>query len=154
MSTALRSTLESLVTGFANDVLKALRTASLDDLAVETGRGLGAARATAGVAKGGLRGAPRGRRRLGRRSAEQLGAVGERIVGVLQKHPKGLRAEEIRAQLSLAANELPRPMAELLRGKRVTKTGRKRATKYFVGAGKRAAAPAKRRGRPAKAKKK
>ena len=72
----------------------------------------------------------------------------ESIVDALQKSASGLRAEQLRATLGVEAKELPRPLAEAVSTGRITKTGQKRATTYFVGGGG-AAASGKRRGRPA-----
>lgn len=86
--------------------------------------------------------------RLGRRSTADIGRMVDSIVALLQKHPDGLRAEQIREALNCQAKELPRPLADALAEGRVSKTGQKRATTYFAGAkagGE--AAPAKRRGR-------
>jgi hypothetical protein len=44
----------------------------------------------------------------------------------------GLRAEQIRAGLGVGAQDLPRPIAAALKGKRVKKQGQKRATTYFA----------------------
>jgi len=137
MATALRSTLERLVHDFANEVLGAIRTASLSDLAAETGRGAGITHAAhAAPSAGAAPRAKRGKIKLGRRSAKDIGAVIERVVSLLHTKP-GLRAEQIRAELGLAQNELPRPIAQALSEGKISKVGIKRATKYF--AGKRAA---------------
>lgn len=157
MATALRSTLEKLVRDFANDVLGTLRTASLSDLASETGRGAPAPRAAGyAVAASSTRGPkPRGKIKLRRRSAKAISGVVGRVVALLHSQP-GLRAEQIRAKLGLAQNELPRPIAQALTDGKISKTGVKRATKYF--AGKRAAGGgggvAKKRSRRRRGKKK
>jgi hypothetical protein len=52
------------------------------------------------------------------------------IVGLLARHPAGLRAEQIRDALHLQSKELPRPLREALASGRITKTGEKRATTY------------------------
>ncbi|MCL2725334.1 MAG: hypothetical protein FWD69_12955 [Polyangiaceae bacterium] len=57
------------------------------------------------------------------------------IVALLQNHPEGLRSEQIREQLGVAAKELPRPLADAMDQNRITKTGQKRATTYFATAG-------------------
>ena len=137
MATALRSSLERLVRDFANEVLGALRTASLSDLASETGRGGGgiATHAVASTGGGGGGGAPRARKgkvKLGRRSAKDIAAVIDRVVTLLHSKP-GLRAEQIRAELSMAQNELPGPITAALSAGRISKVGIKRATKYFAG---------------------
>ncbi len=155
MST-LRSTIESLASDFAASVLDALRGASLDELADVAGRGAptrrgpGRPRADAGESSGA---APKRRGRggrLGRRSAGDITRMIESIVDVLQKSASGLRAEQIRETLGVEAKELPRPLADAISSGRITKSGQKRATTYFVGgSGGVAAAGGKRRGRPA-----
>ena len=99
-------------------------------------RGPGRPRAAAVAAAA----APRARRgkggRLRRRSATDIAGVVPKVVALLHANPKGLRAEQIRAKLGLDSREMPRPLAEALRKKLVSKKGRKRATTYFAGKGK------------------
>jgi hypothetical protein len=142
--TTLHSTLNHLAADFAAAVLQALRGASIDEISGL----LGAARVAKvrGAGAGSRGGRRSGGRRLGRRSKADIEAVVDRIVGLLQKHPRGLRAEQIRAQLSLQAKELPRPIAEALGRRRISKQGQKRATTYFVRRGG-ASAPARGRGK-------
>jgi CRP-like cAMP-binding protein len=135
MST-LHQTINSLASEFAHSLLRALRNASLDEIIAETasghaagGRRRGRPAAVAVVATSGRRG---GGRRLRRRSAGDIGAVVTKIVALLKSHKKGLRAEEIRAKLGLDRREIPRPLAEALKKKLVTKKGKKRATTYFA----------------------
>jgi uncharacterized Zn finger protein len=59
-------------------------------------------------------------------------ATVDRIVALLKKRKKGLRAEEIRVELGLTAEELSLPVVEALQTGRVRKTGRARATTYFA----------------------
>ena len=145
----LRSSLSQLAADFAAEVLRAIRSASLEEILQESGAGPGDGRARAAVQGRAARSAPRGRRtasgRLGRRSAEDIETLVERIAELLAGHPEGLRAEQIREQLNLEAKELPRPLAEALSGGRISKRGQKRATTYFSGGGRRGGA-----GRPAK----
>ncbi len=56
----------------------------------------------------------------------------EDISALLARHPEGLRAEQIRAELGVQAKELPRPLADGLTEGRLSKTGQKRATTYFA----------------------
>ena len=72
------------------------------------------------------------------------------IADLLAKHPNGLRAEQIRAQLDVEAKELPRPLSDGVKAGRLTKQGQKRATTYFAGSG---GASSGRRGRRAAKKK-
>ena len=160
MST-LRTSITELASHFAAGVLNAIRGASLEEILAETNRtgfGIGAGAsavkrgpgrpkgsgASNGAAASGAAaeksGAKKGRRgRLGRRSASDIGAVVERIVALLGQNPKGLRAEEIRAKLGLDAKELPRPIADALAAKKISKQGEKRATTYFARGGGKAA---------------
>ncbi len=158
----LRSALNTITSQFIDNVLAAMRNASLQDIAAETGarstatstttttaapkRRAGrkpaaaaeaAAPAAEAPAKGrGGRSSARKGGRLARRSPEDLAKVVDQIVAVLEKHPDGLRAEEIREAIGVSAKELPRPLGDALDGKRITKKGQKRATTYFARRGK------------------
>ncbi len=160
----LRSTIESLATQFATSIIGALRGASLDELLEVTRGGAGSASraravgvvsaAAAASAEGstkGTRGRGRGRGgRLGRRSASDIAGMIDAIVSLLESHPDGLRAEQIREALGVEAKELPRPLADALEQNRVTKTGQKRATTYFAGSGGESGSAPKRRGAAAR----
>jgi hypothetical protein len=134
MSGSLRSRLRELAAGFAGSVLDTLRGASLEELfgiepGIRSGSVSSPARRVATTPR------PRGDRRLSRRSSGDVAALVERLVGVLEQHPGGLRAEEIREKLGLQAKELPRPLKEGLDSGRFSKSGQKRATTYFLKAG-------------------
>ena len=139
MST-LHQTINSLASEFAHSLLRALRNASLEDILAETEAGHAAGRrgrpAARAVHAAGGRAGRRGGGRLRRRSAKDIQAVVGRIVSLLQANKKGLRAEEIRQKLGLDRREIPRPLAEALKNKLVSKKGKKRATTYFAGAAK------------------
>lgn len=142
---SLRSTLTDLAQTFAANVLEAIRQMSLDEILAETqgggavggGRGGPRARVALEVGAAGRTGRKKavGGGRLSRRSADDIAAIVDDIVGLLEKHSEGLRAEQIRAQLGLEAKELPRPLADALAAKRISKKGQKRATTYFAGGG-------------------
>jgi len=160
MSASLRDTISRLASEFAAGVLGTIRGSSLEEILSETSgaerRGPGRPRKTpvegaaAPVVARPARGRSKGGR-LGRRSAKALAHVVDAIASLLSSHPKGLRAEQIRAQLGLSAKEMPRPIAKALASRRITKTGEKRATTYFVGGGGGGAKTAKRsrRSKPA-----
>ena len=133
MST-LHQTINALASEFAHSLLRALRNASLDEIISEThaghsatggGRRRGRAPSSGAAAR-------RGGGRLRRRSQNDINAVVTKIVSLLKANKKGLRAEEIRAQLHLDRREIPRPLAEALKKKLVSKKGKKRATTYFA----------------------
>ena len=139
MST-LRQTIETQAIQFAQAIVQALRSASLDELVSITGsqttvtRGSKPAVASSAPKKKGGR--------LGRRSPEDITRTLENIVAVLAAHPEGLRAEQLKAALNLDTREVPRPIAEGLKSGALKKSGQKRATVYTVGSG--SAAPKKR----------
>jgi len=145
MTASLRDTIQELAASFAAGVLGAIRGSSLEEILAEASGGVrrGPGRPPKNsfglAAVPGGRGARRSGRgskgRLGRRSAGALERVVDRIVELLSKSSKGLRAEQIRAKLGLSAKELPRPIAMALAAKRIRKVGQKRATTYFTGGG-------------------
>lgn len=145
---ALRRAIAALAEEFASQVLAALRGASIGDVASLSGggaaRGPGRPPKTSGAGR-------RGRRR---RTSADLEALGNRIVDLVKRNPKGLRAEAIRDALGVARKELPRAIAQLMANGALKKQGQRRATTYFAGegGGKRGAAKSsgKKRGRPKK----
>ncbi len=142
MSTSLRQRLDELANSFTTGVLLAIRGASIEDLLAESGGSRSASRAVALLASGGDTRVA-GRRRTGRlprRSAADIGEVIDRIVALVKTNPKGMRAEAIRQKLDMQAKEMPRPLKEAVEAGRLSKSGQKRATTYFV---KGAGAPAK-----------
>jgi hypothetical protein len=146
--TTLRNTISELASSFASSVLDAIRGMSLEDIIDESdGARRGPGRPRMHVASALPASAPPSRARssqkggrLERRSQADIAAVVDRIVELLEQHPEGLRAEQIREMLELEAKELPRPIAEALQQRRITKSGQKRATTYFARG---AAAPAR-----------
>lgn len=140
MTTDLRNKITELASTFASSVLNAIRSASLEEILSETNGGGSPVRRGPGrprsvpvveVATPTRRGS-RQRGRLERRSADDISQIVERIVALLDSRPEGLRAEQIRDELGLDAKELPRPIAEALSSRRVSKAGQKRATTYFA----------------------
>ncbi len=135
----LRSSIHSLAQQFAAGVLKAIRSSSLEDILDETSggrRGPGRPPGKRGPGRPpGKRGPGRPpgstSKRLARRSAKDIAAVTSSIVALVSKHPKGLRAEQIRAELGIAKKEWMRPLGMALDAKKLTKKGEKRSTTYF-----------------------
>ena len=132
MST-LHQTINQLASEFAHSLVRALRNASLDEIIAETHSSHSAGGARRGRPAASAGSAPRRRSgRLHRRSQGELDAVVNKIVALLKGNKKGLRAEEIRTKLHLDRREIPRPLAEALKKKLVSKKGKKRATTYFA----------------------
>src|SRR5262249_33742302 len=125
-------TIEHLATGFAESVLAAIRHASLEEILGESGRGRPAATTKAVASKAPAR-ARRGRGgRLARRSPDEIAKVIDAIVGALAKEKGGLRSEQLQQVLGLDKKEITGPLNEALAGKKIRKTGQKRATTYFA----------------------
>jgi hypothetical protein len=134
MSTSLHTNLQALAAQFTDQVLEAIRSASLDELLGESrGSSRPAARAPAGAATRpqAARAAKSGGR-LPRRSAEDLSNVVGQIVALLKTRKDGLRAEQIREELGIDRKELPRPLKVGLEAKKLLSKGQKRATTYFA----------------------
>jgi hypothetical protein len=126
----LRSQLDSLAASFASAVVDAIRGASLHELVASDGRAAPGPRPAASPAAKAIGAKTTRSGRLKRRSSEDIGMVLDQVVALVKKNKDGLRAEQIRTELSLQAKELPRVLKEGLRSKRLRKAGQKRATVY------------------------
>lgn len=153
----IRAAIADLASEFAEGVLAVIRSASVQEILAETGAAAAemAARGVRRAAERSAGGAARAGSAAGAPAAKAPGGDAvERIVALLASHPKGLRAEEIRAKLGLGQKDLPKRIAEALASKRIVKEGERRATRYFAAAAKAAkkAAVAKRGAAVAKSK--
>lgn len=143
----LQTTIQSLSSDFAHKLLIAFRSASFEDvletskLAATNGHTVvtavpaksiaaAAAKKTAAPAKKAA--APVASDKRIRRTAEDISEGVDQIVSLLQKHPDGLRSENIREELEMERKFLPKLITEALASKRITKSGEKRATLYKV----------------------
>jgi ribosomal protein L12E/L44/L45/RPP1/RPP2 len=124
---SLEEHVQALAVKFAQDVLAALKGASLSDIASLAGSSPALSTTAAQP-----RAAARAPAKRARRSAEDLDRTVERLVRALEKAPDGLRAEALRVELGLAAKDMPRPLSLALESKRIKKRGQKRATTYFA----------------------
>jgi hypothetical protein len=137
MATSLRSRLGDLAAAFVASVVGVIRESSVEELfAHSPGRRSSASRSAPAASAARATRATRNGGRLARRSGEDIAEVIDQIVDLLRKHPKGLRAEDIRSALGLEAKEMPRPLREGLQAAKFTKSGQKRATTYLVKGGK------------------
>jgi hypothetical protein len=131
----LKSRIDSLASAFASDVVRAIRTASVEDLLGGIGALNGRAPA-ASVRPLANAVAPRARTlasgRLRRRSTDQIRGTLDKVHGLLKASKGGLRAEQIRVALKLDVREMPRVLKEGLATKKLSSKGRKRATTYFA----------------------
>jgi hypothetical protein len=120
MPTDLRSAIQQLTEDFSHSLIEAVRGSSIEDLLAEKPARQPRAAAT------------NGNGRLARRTDEDIAAMVDKIAGLLAKHKDGLRAEQIREELGVQPKELPRPLADAIKARRITSKGKKRATTYFA----------------------
>jgi hypothetical protein len=149
---SLQSQLNQIASSFTEAVIEAIREVSLEELVAETGRLKGMPRLAATTSSSlpgrapGREGVRRGRaprhetgpsrrpsrRRLKRRSRDDIQrALGE-IVSLVENRPRGMRAEQIRSELGMRPNEMPRVLGEGLATRQLRKRGHKRATTYYA----------------------
>ena len=126
MASTLRSSLESLVTRFVDDILSTVRS--------------GLEEAVFGEGREDVSPRPSPKRTRARRRNLDLSGEMERIVAAVRRHEGGIRAEEIRKELGLEKGIFVRAVQRLLADRQLRKTGEKRRTTYFV-AGKRGPRP-------------
>ena len=104
----------------------------------KTGRGPGRPRKTGKnpgrPRKAAKAAAPKRTGKRGRRSADEVAAMGTTVLAHVRDNP-GQRLEEIGRELGTATKELKRPIANMLAEGMLRTTGQKRGTKYFVGSG-------------------
>lgn len=158
----LHATLQVLATTFVEDLLEAIRGASMGELLaspdgstkytkdfvsaypkIATNAAYGKTTATRLPIDG----------RLKRRSLEQIREAVVSVRALLDKHPEGLRSETIKAKLLLDVREVPRILKQAIDDKAIViLSGQKRATVYAVRGAK--AAPKPKKPAPKKAVKK
>jgi hypothetical protein len=135
----LRSQLDALAASFANQIMAALKGASLQELVGSQGEGRGGGRRADRADKGAhpdLPSEPLARSgkngRLRRRSEDEIQAILAKVVLLVKTHKEGMRAEEIRVKLGLLPKEMPRILKQGIATKKLTSKGNKRATTYFA----------------------
>jgi hypothetical protein len=138
-ATSLHAHIADLAADLAASVVAAIRGASLLEILGEpTGgpprRGLGRPRGSSNKTSNGERTAPTRKKggRLRRRSLEEITKALENVVALVKTKKEGLRAEQIRAELTMEKKELPRVLKEGIAKKLLKTTGRKRATTYLA----------------------
>jgi hypothetical protein len=111
----LRGSLDLLTTTFVDALLEALRAAPLGELLLEEGRTrfaggqLDVVSAYPKMAVNAAYGkVHRQSVRLKRRTSEEIRRTVTAVLGLLHKHPDGMRSEQIRDQLGLDIREMPR----------------------------------------------
>lgn len=129
----LTESLQNLISTFVEDLVGIIRGAPINELLgtgnvpvrapakVHAARPAGKAPAPATTSTG----------RLKRRTAEEIGEVVASVVGLLKKHPMGMRSEQIKLELGLDVREVPRVLKEGLSTREIkVLSGHKRSTIY------------------------
>ncbi len=139
MSKELQAAIRQLAENFAEGVLAAVRSASLEDIRshagappVATRRGPGRPRRNAAPAAAAAEPprAKRGRRPKGAGASPDVTV--DRIVYLVRKAPQGLRSEDLRARLQLDKIPFRQAAAKAIAANLITKTGEKRSTTFFA----------------------
>jgi hypothetical protein len=132
----LTTQLQTLAHAFAEQVVEAIRSSSLQELVSGGARTVGNGRTRGGGGQPdplSVQTRPSRRRgRLPRRSAEEIAKTLDKIILLVKTQKNGLRAEEIRTKLGMQAKEMPRILKEGLSKRKLVSKGQKRATTYFV----------------------
>lgn len=121
---SLKADIDRLAAELVDAILEAVKGASFEEITGWAGtpkRGPGRPKKANGAKTAGKR---------VRRTAAEIQAEAKRVAAALKKHPKGLRSEQIRAELKVEKKDLPRVLKEALALKLVKSSGQKRATTY------------------------
>src|SRR5689334_10692235 len=101
MATSLQNNIRQLADKFAEGVLQALRSSSLEEILGRTANGSGRATVSAPARRGPGRPPKAAAPAKSNERASDADVTIERIVALLQKKPKGLRSEDLRKTLKL-----------------------------------------------------
>jgi hypothetical protein len=133
----LNSQISKLVSEFVDNVTALARRAAVDTLTSSLddrgGRRRGGLSAVGDVLKAERRG------KGAKRSSSQLDRLQSRVMEFVTANP-GMRIEQINKELGTSTRDLQLPIRKLIAAGSLKSKGEKRATTYFAGAGKRAAA--------------
>ncbi len=124
----LNATITSLAQNFANQLVEALRSLSLEEILAATGT---AAPKRVGATKSATKTATKAASKPQAKATARAGSLSaEAIVAVLKKHKGGLRAELLRRELGAPKPAFNYHVQKAIAAKLVTKRGVKRATTY------------------------
>lgn len=129
------------IDAFVADITELAKKAALETL--ETGLSGGIRRST--TTKG-LVGGPRGRRKSGKRSPEEIQEAANQLLEFIRENP-GQRMEAIAKAMGSTTKDLTLPIKKLLQQNLVRVEGQKRATSYYPATGKSSRGGKKRRSR-------
>jgi hypothetical protein len=134
----LDSEIRSRIETFLEEISTLLKQAALDSVRAALGDDATPARRGPGrppKTATGTRAVGRPKGGGGKRSSEQVDEMAERVLAHVKANP-GDSLEAISRGIGIATKELKLPVIKLLSQRQLKKTGQKRGTKYFAGAGK------------------
>ncbi len=145
--------LRSLIDTFATELTRLIRRAVLEEVHAKLSLALGDAplgrRGPGRPRKTATAAVPQVKKR-GKRSAADLGQMGDKLLAHVKAHP-GQRGEQIAAALGTDVGTMRLPMRMLIAERKVRTEGQRRGVVYFAGAGKAKRATRKaRRAKPAR----
>ena len=120
------SKIDTLIQEFVVNLRRAIAEEAAEAFAIAGG---GAGSVGNGRRKPGPKPSSATRAKGGKRTAEEIAAQGDKILGYLKKNPSN-GAEALGAALGMSTAEIALPMAKLIADKSVKFTGQKRGRKY------------------------
>lgn len=136
MANNIQQQIEACVQAFVREVSELVRSSAMDAVSGALG---GTARSRGGAKRGRPAGSknkaraaqagPRGKR--GKRTSEQVVAMGAKIFDHVKKHP-GANVEGMAKAFGLKSKDLTLPISKLMAAKKLKTTGQRRGTKYHV----------------------
>ena len=141
MATTLDAEIKERIAAFAEELTALVKRAALEKVgealggvplaaaAARGGTALGRRRAPAAPSRGAA-GAPRRRKKGEKRSPEALETLTSQLMNEIKSKP-GRRIEEIAESMGISTKELTLPAKKLIKSKKVSTKGEKRATRYF-----------------------
>lgn len=121
------SKIDSLIQEFVVNLRRAIAEEAAEAFAIAGGGGAGSV--GNGRRKPGPKPQSANRTKGGKRTAEEIAAQGDKILGYLKKNPSS-GAEALGAALGMRTAEIALPMAKLIADKSVKFAGQKRGRKY------------------------
>jgi hypothetical protein len=128
---ALNQELQTLVADFSERLTLTVRRAVLEQVVAAMGGNGVATRGPGRRGPGRPRGSTNAATRGGKRSAEQVDAMGEKLLAHVKSNP-GQRADQIATTLRSDVKTIRLPMQRLLAMKKVKTKGQRRGTTYFA----------------------
>jgi hypothetical protein len=122
----IQQAINERIDAFVADITELAKQAALETLA----GGL-----ASGSRRGGEKGAPRVRRKSGKRSPEEIAETADQLLTHIRENP-GQRMEAIAKALDSTTKDLTLPIKKLLQQGHVRVEGQKRATSYYPSTGK------------------